>query len=243
MKKSPWLIAALVCFVIAAVFKFALIGYTYMAALFAGVGAVILLYLLFARLGKKVLNRVLTAVLCIGAVIFLIAEIPVIRESKGDDGVDADYLIVLGAGVNGSVPSLSMINRLDKALEYLDAHPDCAAILSGGQGQGENISEAQAMYDYLTAQGIDPARLILEDKATSTQENIRYSYALMGGEADTATVAVVSSEYHLCRAKYIARALGHQVYALAARTTYPVLRLNYFIREAFGMVHHFVFGI
>lgn len=243
MKRSPWLIAAAVCYLIAAVFKFALVFYTYMAALFVGVGTVILLYLLFARLGKKVLSRILTAVLCLGAAVFVIAEIPVVLESGGDEPVDADYLIVLGAGVNGSVPSLSMRNRLDKALEYLESHPDCVAVLSGGQGQGEDISEAQAMYDWLAARGISTARLIMEDRATSTQENIRYSYELIGDGAEAATVAVVSSEYHLCRAKYIARQLGYQVYGLAGKTTYPVLRLNYFIREAFGMMYCLVFGV
>ncbi|MGN1001211.1 MAG: YdcF family protein [Oscillospiraceae bacterium] len=243
MKRKPWLIAALCCFLLAAFFKFALIGYSYIAALLAGVGLVILLYLLFARLGKKILSRVLTVLLCLGAAAFLLIEIPIVRESRGDEPVDTDYLIVLGAGVNGSTPSLSMVNRLEKALEYLESHPACTAILSGGQGQGEDISEARAMYDWLCARGVDPARLILEDRAASTQENIRFSYELMGDKADTAAVAVVSSEYHLCRAKAIASRLGRTVYGLPAKTTYPVLKANYFIREAFGMVHLFVFGV
>ncbi len=241
--KKGFYIAAGVILVIAAFLKFALIGYSFLAYCLACAAIVVLIYgFLMKRKWRKTLIA-LTVLLCLGFCLFLAMEIPVIIDSLGDKDVDADYIIVLGAGVNGSVPSLSMVNRMTPTIEYMESHPDCTAILTGGQGDGENLSEAQAMFDYLTARGIDPARLIMEDKATSTEENLKFSFDIIGEELDSSTIAVVSSEYHLHRAKTMAGMLGVEVYGIPGRTSYPVLMINYFIREAFGMVHLYVYGI
>ncbi len=85
----------------------------------------------------------------------------------GDFPNDADYLVVLGAGVNGRTPSLSLLNRLTAAEAWLQDNPNGKAILSGGQGPGEDISEAGAMYQWLTEHGIAAERLYKE-------ENVRY---------------------------------------------------------------------
>lgn len=241
--KKGFYIAAGIILAFAAFFRFALVGYSFFAYCLVCAAAVVLLYGFLIRRKCRKLLIVLTVLLSLGLCLFLAMEIPVIIDSFGDDDVDADYIIVLGAGVNGSVPSLSMVNRLTPTIEYLQSHPDCVAILTGGQGEGEDLSEAQAMFDYLTAHGVDPERLIMEDKATSTEENLKFSFDIIGGELDSSTVAVVSSEYHLHRAKTMAKMLGVEVYGIPGRTSYPFLMINYFIREAFGMVHLHVFGI
>ncbi len=242
MKKGFYISAGIIL-VIAAFLKFALIGHSFLAYCLVCAAAVVLIYgFLLKRKCRRILIA-LTVLLCLGFCLFLAMEIPVIIDSFGDDDVDADYIIVLGAGVNGSVPSLSMVNRMTPTIEYLESHPDCKAILTGGQGEGENLSEAQAMFDYLTARGIDPAQLIMEDKATSTEENLKFSFEIIGEELDSSTIAVVSSEYHLHRAKTMAKMLGVEIYGIPGRTSYPVLMTNYFIREAFGMVHLYVYGM
>jgi len=241
--KRGFIIAAAVMFAAAAFMAFALVGYRFSAVCLGCAAAVVLVYgFLIARKAKKTITA-LSVLIALGFGLFAWLEIPVIIESRGDKDVEADYIIVLGAGVNGSVPSLSMVNRLTPTIEYLESHPDCVAILTGGQGQGENLSEAQAMFDYLTAHGVEAERLILEDKATSTAENLQFSFDIIGEELGSATIAVVSSEYHLCRAKTMAKMLGVEVFGIPGRTTYPVLRMNYFIREAFGMLHLRVFGM
>lgn len=240
MKKLLRPILAAVCFALALFFAFALIGYIFTAALFAGIGCVLLLWEWLSRKNRHGAKKVLAALLCVGVLALIIVEIPIVRSSRGDEDFDADYIIVLGAGVNGSTPSLSMVNRLTAALDYLHSHPDCLAVVSGGQGGGEDISEAEAMRRWLSTHGIADGRILIEDKATSTEENLRYSFELIGGQA---RVAVVSSEYHLCRAKAMARLLGREVGGIAGRTTYPVLKFNYFFREAFAMVYLWVFGI
>ncbi len=92
---------------------------------------------------------------------------------------NADYLIILGARVKGSVPSLSLQYRIDKAAEYLSANKQTVAIVSGGKGPGEEISEAKAMQQGLIAQGIEEARIMMEDKSTTTHENIVFSKELI----------------------------------------------------------------
>ena len=235
--KVPFLLAAGLCFAAAVFFRFALIGYAYMALLCAGIGVCVLLY---AFLPKR-FRRMLTILLVLGAVLFTAGEVPVVLAAKGTPEFDADYLIILGAGVNGTVPSLSMHNRLTAAKAYLDAHPDCTAVVSGGQGPGEQISEAEAMHRWLAANGIDEGRILTEDQSTNTLENLRNSVALIPG-ADTARIAVCSSEYHLYRAQYLAREIGYPLGAIPAKTSFPVLRLNYFIREGLGNVYYHIFG-
>ena len=177
----------------------------------------------------------LTVLLAVGLVVFTLGVVPVVRAAGGTPGFDADYLIVLGAGVNGTAPSLSMLNRLSAAKANLDAHPACTAIVSGGQGDGESITEAEAMRRWLTSQGVSPERILEEPRSTNTAENLQYSAALIP-DARSARIAVCSSEYHLYRAGYLGRQLGLELGAVPARTSLPVLRLNYFIREGLGVI-------
>ena len=236
------LVLAAVFLVIAAFLNFALIGYGFMAMCFVGLAAVLALYELCARKNLKWLRRVLSAVLIVGFSFFIACEVPVLLASRGDEDVEADYLIVLGAGVNGTLPSLSMRNRLDAALGYLNAHPDCIAIVSGGQGEGEDITEAEAMYRWLRDKSIEEERLWKEERSTSTEENLAFSLAMIE-DANHADIAVVSSEYHLYRAKLLAKENhGIDLAGVAGKTSYPVLKANYFIREAFAVAYLWVFG-
>ena len=152
-----------------------------------------------------------------------------------------DFPMFCIGGINGSTPSLSMLNRLSAALDYLNTHPACIAVVSGGQGPGENMTEAACMANWLTANGIAPERIIEESRSTSTEENLTFSLALIPN-ADNARIAVCSSEYHLYRAGRIAQRLGVSVGGVPGRTNLPVLRLNYFIREGLGVLYYSVFG-
>lgn len=201
------------------------------------------LTLIFGVAGKA-LKRVICVLLVLGFAYFIAVEAFIIGSASGDSEADYDYIIVLGAAVHGDTPSLSLVERMDAARVYMLEHPDTVAIVSGGQGDGENISEAEAMYKWLTANGIDGSRLILEDKAESTYENLKYSFDIIrsrGHEPDAST-AVVTSEYHVCRAKLLAESLGAEVGGVAAETTHFPIKLNYFIREAFGVTYQWIFG-
>ena len=124
-----------------------------------------------------------------------------------------DYLIVLGAHVDGTLLTLALLERTRRALEYLKANPGTKAVLSGGKGKGEEISEARAMYDYLTANGIEGSRLILEDRSVNTKENLSFSLEKIGNR--DASVGVVTNNFHVFRGVAIGKKCG-------CRKIYPV---------------------
>lgn len=241
MKHKLSLILAVVCILAGCVFRFAMPGHDFIGYL---LWLLAVLIFAFPRLSKT-WRIVLAALLVLGAAVFAVFEAPVVSNAKTDADPQSDYLIVLGAGVNGSAPSLSMVNRLEAALDYLEAYPDAVAIVSGGQGAGEDVTEASAMHDWLVAHGVPESRIVQEEQSTSTRENLENSFAIIrsrGGDP-AGGVAVVSSEYHLYRAKQMARALGAKPLGVAAETTLPTMRANYFIREAFAAAYMQVFGV
>lgn len=193
----------------------------------------------------QVLSRAAGVCIALGLCLFLAAEIPVLADARSDEDTSAGYLIVMGAGVNGQEPSLSLENRLDAALVWLEENPGGTAVLSGGQGRGESLSEAEVMYRWLTARGVAPERLLREERASDSYENLLYSLALIeaqGGDP-TGRVALLSSEYHLHRLRYMAEKLGCEPVCVAARTTRLTLMMNYAVREAFAVWKCWLFGI
>ena len=138
----------------------------------------------------------------------------------------------------------AIFDRIDAAERYLRSHPDTVAILSGGQGTDEDISEAECMYRQLTARGISPQQLWIEDKATSTWENLKFSLDLIeektGNRPDT--IGVISSEYHLFRAGLFAKDCGVTAVGIPAKTQWISLRVNYFLREVAGVWHYLILG-
>ena len=226
---------------------FVMTGHSFLGLALIGIGALMLFYPICGLLQSCKVIRILrigvTAVLAVCVAYFCVVESFIMRDAHKETDSTADVIIVLGAGVNGTRPSLSLRDRMVGAYDYLIAHPDTVAVVSGGQGEGEDITEAQCMYDWLTAKGIAPERIIMEDKATSTLENLRYSMAIIDGlDIDEPVIGLVSSEYHLHRAKRLAAYVGIDVIGIAARTSYPTVAVNYFIREAFAMTEQYVFG-
>ena len=239
-KKNRWAIVSGALLAMAAVLRFAARGYAWWGYALAFVALLIVLH----HFLPVALWRVVLILTCIGLAYFCIVEVPIIKNARTDKEPERDYLIVLGAAVYGDEPSLTLVRRMEGALDYLNTYPDSIAIVSGGMGPGETVTEAQAMYDWLTAHGADPARVIMEDKATSTMENLEFSFAIirsLGDEPD-GKVAIVSSAYHLYRAKLMAQKLGVTASGVAAPWGYFFVMLNYFIREAFGVTHLWVFG-
>ena len=186
------------------------------------------------------------AALALVLVPLMLLEGYVIAEGRQPPAEDEPAaVIVLGAGVNGTEPSLSLRTRLDKALEYLERWPDVPAVLTGGTGYGEEISEAQCMYDYLTEHGVEPERLILEDQASNTAENFAFSKPLLyGAGVDPArdTVAVVTNDFHIARSELIAARQGFgDTIGIPAQLPWAHLEINYHLREAFALVKTFLF--
>ncbi|MFL0200871.1 YdcF family protein [Exiguobacterium acetylicum] len=147
------------------------------------------------------------------------------------------YVIVLGAGVKGEKPSQILHNRIQAAAAYGKQHSEVRFILSGGQGPDEDISEAEAMRRGMVASGIAEERLILEADSTSTTENLQFSKALL--PKDVRRVSIVTSDFHLYRARQEAKQLGLQTDAIPAETPLSgVLRFG--MRERVAIVVQFL---
>ena len=226
--------------------KFCIPGYSFSAYLCAGIAGLIAFYTFVPKIFKnpeKVI-RFVTFLLCIFLLVAGITEAIIIKASFGNAETQTQYLIVLGAKVRSDGPSLSLRDRIDTAFDYLTDHPDTIAVVSGGKGDDEPITEAQCMYDSLVTLGIEPDRIWIEDKATSTWENLQYSLTLIEEKTGSrpTEVAVLSSEYHLFRASLFTKAAGAEFIGVPAPTSNPFLKANYFLREVAGVWHYIILG-
>jgi uncharacterized SAM-binding protein YcdF (DUF218 family) len=213
--------------------------------IFAGVGLILLgcllIYLSVHPIKLPNLGRyIITGMVAGGLCIFLLIEGTIVYYSNKEAEPGADYVIVLGAQVRGTTVTKSLKKRLDTAVEYLADNKETLVIVSGGQGSGEDITEAEAMSIYLKSKGIPENRIIMEEKSTNTAENIKYSKMLIKG--DESRVVIVTNGFHVFRALSIAKKQGlSQAQGLAAPSD-RILILNYYIREAAGVLKDFLVG-
>lgn len=244
-----WLIPAIFIF-LGWLLNTAVRAHGFLGLICYGVAGVVTVYFLLALLGKKhekaskAAKILLTCALCVGVLAFGVTEAFVIHASRGDAEEKCDYIIVLGCQVNGTTPSLSLSDRIAAAFRYLEENPNVKAVLSGGQGENEDITEAECMFRELTARGIAPERLFLEESSTSTWENLKFSLALIEektGEKPE-TVGILSGDYHLLRAGLFAKDFGVEAVGIPAKTGMPTIRINYFLREVAGIWHYILLG-
>ncbi len=168
-----------------------------------------------------------------GAAVFLIQAAQVAGGMFKKAEPDLDYVIVLGAQVKGEKPSRALRKRLDCAYEYAVKNPRTKLILSGGQGSGEDISEAECMRRYLTEAGLEPDRLLAEDRSTSTRENLEFCRSLYHPE--NARTGILSNNFHICRALILARDSGYtRVSGIPAHSD-PWMQPHYIVREVFAL--------
>lgn len=201
---------------------------------------------LWEKRNENVARRVreaVSALLCVLLLAVVVTLVPILKGPAAGNG-SSDYVIVLGAGVKGTEPSQILRDRINRAYEYLTVHPDAVCVATGGKGDNENISEAQCIYDHLTALGIDGSRIWLEDRATSTIENFRYSIALIEAKTGAApsSVTVLSNEFHLYRASRMAEDCGLEADFVAAPTSSFLIRLSYTVREVFALWKYLLVG-
>lgn len=170
----------------------------------------------------------------ISLAVFIYTEINVFAAMNAKPEDNLDYVIVLGAGVNGTTPSIPLVKRIERAKEYMYDNQDTLLIASGGQGFGESISEAECIKRELMGMGIFPDRIILEDRSTSTIENLKYSLEII--DDPDANVGIITNSFHEYRAGLIAEKAGFtNAHSVPAVTLFPV-GIHYMLREFFGIV-------
>ncbi len=232
-----WLVLAAVCFVYGLIvlgsgsgtgFFIVWMGCAVIFMIIAAAG-------FFGIWGKipKTVKIIGSVVVLAGVVCFIFAECCIISkfDDKGQDNLD--YIIVLGAQVKDSGPSIVLKHRLNAAIDYLEKNPDTICIVSGGQGYNEPYPEAQGMAEYMKNKGIDESRIIEEDESLTTSENIKNSMEYI---SDGATVGIVTNNFHVFRALLIAKREGlKNVCGIAAKTT-PIYLPNNMFREFFAII-------
>ncbi len=187
------------------------------------------------RKGGRVLIGAAALVIAAGVLTVGIETILMVHAAnrKPEESVT---VVVLGCRVYGENPSLMLAERLEAAYAYLSEHEDAACVLSGGKGGGENISEAEAMYRWLIDRGIDKERLFLEDKSTSTRENLSFSLEIIEESQLPEKIGIATNEFHEYRAGKIAGALGLEYYSISGKTAWWLLP-TYYVRELYGILY------
>lgn len=177
--------------------------------------------------------------------IIIIASICMFTVPKADMKDDADVLIVLGAAVRNGKISKTLQQRLDLAYDYLVEHEDTLCVVSGGQGPQESMAEGDAMAAYLVQKGIEKSRIIIEDKAASTDENFAFSYALLQTKFDSPKdikLVFVTSDFHVYRASKNAEKYFDNAKGIGGASISYMLP-SFMLRESLALAHMFVFGV
>lgn len=243
-------IATAYFFLCGVIIKIAIPGFDFSALVCFFLSALFLAFLLLCYLARhhakaaRILRITLGICIALGLLLVSVTGYQVAKASVGQPDAEAEFLVILGAGLRGSTPSPSLQSRLDAAYEYMVAHPDMICVVSGGQGPDEDMSEALYMFQHLTERGISPTRIWIEDRSTSTMENLRYSLDLIEDHTGvpTKSVAILSSEYHLYRACMFAESFGVTAYGVPAKTESVPVFVNYFLREIAGIWHYILLG-
>lgn len=224
--------------------------------------ALVAVALLFLVLTGR-LPRLKTAAMCLCGlfwlftVVFLSVEAVVFSAGRKAPAEDGKYVIILGAQVRGETPTLVLGARIRAAADYLNEHPQAIAVASGGKGGGENISEAEAIRRGLIRLGIDRERILLEDRSTSTVENLRFSAEVIqryeqekaGTEEEIPlcgtfmdpirfvpkSVILVTNDFHVFRAVKLAKNLGYTDVSGLGATEFFAVTIQYYVREFFAI--------
>ena len=188
--------------------------------------------------------QVLLGLILAGVLAFAVLLGVVLSGAHSSVSGDPQVMIVLGCQVKPWGPSVLLQDRLDTALAYLQDHPDMTVVACGGQGADEPESEARAIADYLTENGVSKRNILLDEDSHNTHQNLEHAAKLLSEEnMDPAQtqVVVVSNGFHLTRARMLAQRCGfEEVSTLAAPESHLPSRLKMYLREPLALVKSFV---
>ncbi len=176
-------------------------------------------------------------VIVIVSLILLIAVCVMPMKEKKD--VDVNYVVVLGAKVlDDNTPCKILEDRLLIALDYLNEGNDSKVVVSGGNVNSKGVIEAHVMKNFLIEKGIDKERILVEDRSKNTFENLKFTRELIGNED---SILIISSKYHLLRAKLLAKRVGFKEVYLRGGETSTKGRFKNISREVFAYIKSFIF--
>lgn len=195
----------------------------------------------YGRAYDKVTKLIHITISVLYAIPIIIIGFIAIYGSIHTTDFNEDVVFVLGAGLENDEILKPLEARLNQALIYFENNADAMFIVCGGYGEGQTISEAQAMADYLIAGGIADAQIILEDLSTSTYENFSFALTLLEEYFPNGfSSVVITNNFHMYRSVYLAHHFGVMPSRFSARTPIQTWHRNY-IRESMALFNTWLF--
>ena len=170
----------------------------------------------FWSIWKKWIKISFVSLVSAGAVIAVINLIFILNPVVVSVNETAENVILLGGGIDkdGNLPK-PVMDRVEKAAEYLNQHPETVCIVTGGTLKWLPFAEAPELKNQLVNKGVAPERILVEDQAKDTIQNFQFSCKMLAEyrgvsitEILEAPTAVVTSRYHLRRSERLARRIG-----------------------------------
>ncbi len=195
---------------------------------------------------KKSLFKVLKIIVSLGLIFIVILEGFIITFPKKNTN-NSEYILVLGAGLkNKTEPSLVLTGRLNAALKNINDYGNTSYIVvSGGQGNDEKISEAEAMKNYLVNHGVEESRIIMENKSTNTNENFKFSKEKIEEHSkksiNEVNVKIITTDFHSLRSSILAKNAGYENITIYSSRTKWYMAPVLYLREAFALVKSIIF--
>ena len=151
----------------------------------------------------------------------------------------SDAALILGHSLNkNNTPSLWLEQRLQKGLELYEDEYCEKIIVSGGEGPSDNIAVSLAMMEWLKMKGIDEADIIIEDMASSTYENFKYTKEIADGlEIDS--IIVVTNDFHIYRAMEIGESFFENISGAHAHANFGIPKILAYIKEPFSLIKYY----
>lgn len=182
--------------------------------------------------------------LCIGLIWFLGMEAVIISYPKHSEK-KADYILVLGAGLNDTIPTEILRGRLNAAIECIEKNDSAYIVVSGGQGEDENLPEAHAMSKYLQDKGVDKEKIIIEDESRNTNQNFKFSKEKIKEHSNKSleeiNVKIVTTDFHAFRSSILGKRNGYVNFDnYSGSTVWYLIPISY-TREAFAIVKSVLF--
>ena len=252
-KISAYLLVVGGCFAgVGILLSLLVIGITFGTGCLMGIGVFLIIYgMTFKTTQNDALNvkllwiqRFLSGLLLIGVISFVVIESRIFQSLKSNYNAEVKYAVILGAGVKGEEPSATLKRRLDTSIDYLNKNSNTKIIVSGGLGKDAKLTEAEVMKRYFIAHGIAETRILKEEKSTTTDENLQHTKQLLinlYGE-DEQEILIITSDYHMFRAKEIAKRYYAKVYGISSETP-SAIRINYAIREYLAVLKMLILEI
>ena len=242
-------IGAIICLMLAVWFLLPLcIGIVHIGVFYPAVillGFAVLLWFWERVKPLLVRHKVWTSLVCgllvVALTVILVPVAMMVTATGKTDSPDDTTVIVLGCLVVGETPSLTLATRCEKAVAYLNANPNAKCVATGGVGNRATISEAQAIYNYLTEHGIAADRIWLEEQSTNTGENLAYSAEIIRANGLSQDVAIVSDDFHQWRGAYFAKKNDLTPYAIGCSTRWTIAP-GYWAREVAAVYKALLLG-